>query len=845
MKGRFAWCGALLVAAICPVVLLSAIHGGTGGSTSAAADACEPPGPDQAKIEAFVDAGCYGGWAHDPEIRKSGPIIDGVDYFTHGRVRVYYSPEVLHWLLAGRPAGGIPEGAMIVKENYPPLPEHGDTLTSWTTMVRAPIGSWDGWFWSAYAPGPTPHRLGEFGYSACIACHASADQPDLTFAALRNIFGQPETYDTPDPTWRILTESHAALGMPKDPGPLPQPLQTADAGFLSLFSQLPAVSESQVVRLPDNTLDHVVSSASGPPRFLTSDQCIGCHNASAILDNVTPHMLVVDRQGTRVNLSPYGEWSASLMGLAGRDPVFHAQLESETTLRPPIAGFLEDTCYRCHGVMGQRQIHLDSRDPFTHAMVYAVAGDRHAPYGALARDGVSCSACHGIASQGLGTPASFTGLFNVGPSDEIYGPYADPKTYPMRQALGITPAGADHISSSALCGSCHTVILPQVPRSYASADPALDPAMTYEHEQTTYLEWRNSAFQNEAEPVNVATAQTCQQCHMPQSFEGRKLRFRIANVEDNQYPPVDNRAPDEEITLPEREPFSRHTLVGINLFVMQMFQQFTSFLGIQAYDKLAPKDTAQNLKTAEGSSLELAREETARLDIVSTRWSDEHLEALVRVTNLVGHKFPSGVGFRRAFLEFSVVDANQRVLWASGRTSPYGVIIDAEGRPLETEFRKTIWQPHHEVIERQDAVQIYEERHLDDRRELTTSFVGLFTNVKDNRLLPSGWRNDAPDTGFMQPVGVEGDPRYHDGSGSDEVLYRVPLAAIQGAAAVQVRIFYQAIPPYYLRDRFETASGPETQRLHYLASRLNVGGSPIDGWRLEVASASAELNPVP
>jgi hypothetical protein len=34
---------------------------------------------------------------------------------------------------------------------------------------------------------------------------------------------------------------------------------------------------------------------------------------------------------------------------------------------------------------------------------------------------------------------------------------------------------------------------------------------------------------------------------------------------------VDNRAPDEEITLKVREPFSRHTLAGINLFVIKMF----------------------------------------------------------------------------------------------------------------------------------------------------------------------------------------------------------------------------------------------------------------------------------
>jgi hypothetical protein len=53
------------------------------------------------------------------------------------------------------------------------------------------------------------------------------------------------------------------------------------------------------------------------------------------VSNITgPNMVFTDTTGQVRNLSPYGEWSASLMGLAGRDPVFQAQLESEKALRP-------------------------------------------------------------------------------------------------------------------------------------------------------------------------------------------------------------------------------------------------------------------------------------------------------------------------------------------------------------------------------------------------------------------------------------------------------------------------------------------------------------------------------
>src|SRR5690606_12608768 len=80
-----------------------------------------------------------------------------------------------------------------------------------------------------------------------------------------------------------------------------------------------------------------------------------------------------------------------------------------------------------------------------------------------------------------------------------------------------------------------------------------------------------------------------------------------------------------------------------------------------------------------------------------------------------------------------------------------------------------------------------------------------------------------PATGLPERPGAgdpRGDDRYTDGSGSDEVTYRVPLSAIPGATTVAVRLNYQNIPPYYLRDRFAYGRGPEVQRLYYLVGHL-------------------------
>ena len=149
-----------------------------------------------------------------------------------------------------------------------------------------------------------------------------------------------------------------------------------------------------------------------------------------------------------------------MMGLSGRDPIFHAQLESEKTLYPSQAEFLDNTCYRCHGVMGQRQLELDQNQPFKHSMVYALPDQPNGKYGALARDGVSCAACHRAAKEGLGKPESFTGKFKLDAADVVNGPYEEVATLPMKNALNITPRYGEHIKSSALCGSCHTVVLP-------------------------------------------------------------------------------------------------------------------------------------------------------------------------------------------------------------------------------------------------------------------------------------------------------------------------------------------------------------------------------------------------
>ena len=76
-------------------------------------------------------------------------------------------------------------------------------------------------------------------------------------------------------------------------------------------------------------------------------------------------------------------------------------------------------------------------------------------------------------------------------------------------------------------------------------------------------------------------------------------------------------------------------------------------------------------------------------------------------------------------------------------------------------------------------MQIYEELMADTEGRITTSFVGLDHPVKNNRLLPKGWRLDGPIANVTGPHGeAEKDPEYINKSGSsgaDTITYRIAL----------------------------------------------------------------------
>jgi hypothetical protein len=654
--------------------------------------------------------------------------------------------------------------------------------------------------------------------------------------------------------------------------------------------------------------------AAGPGRastFMTSDQCIGCHDAHGT--GVQFDMTEPGSQDKLWNVSPYATWRSSSVGLSGRDPVFYAQLASEAGhFHSALAATIEDACIGCHGVGGQRQFTIDrfaatgSCEKFPRFGIEAVptaTGDPASDlssYGALARDGNTCAACHHMvlgkadiakhvaepqnrcvgARQALLNPdlagfaKTFSGSFVLGAADVLFGPFSAPKPKSMKNALGITPVLGEHVRSSELCASCHVVHLPVLHR---------DRVVGHVFEQTTYAEWAFSDYRTGTTPDGDlpsgrgALARSCQDCHMPSHDDaGKPYRSKIAAIQEySNFPQAENTLPPSDIDLPKREGYAKHTLVGLNLFLNQMAQQFPDVLGIRTISPMLTDKGFDPLRHTEKEILHLARHATASISVGDIAIDAGALNATVRVDNKAGHKFPSGVGFRRAFIEFTVFDGWGRVLWSSGRTNGAGVVVDGQGDPLAGELwwnadcsariapQARTHQPHYQVIGRQDQVQIYEELTAAPADvaapacgpasapggALTTSFLSQCTKVKDNRILPHGFLPAAQRTAIAAtlgaggdlaeepgPSGVGDDPDYLAG-GADTLVYRIPLADIAGAPdTVRATLYYQATPPYFLQDRFCTSKSVDTARLFFLAGNLDLKRTPAHDWKLEVVT---------
>jgi hypothetical protein len=467
------------------------------------------------------------------------------------------------------------------------------------------------------------------------------------------------------------------------------------------------------------------------PEFHTSDRCMACHNGLT-----TP-------SGKDISIG--FDWRSSIMGNSARDPYWQASVRREDIEHPESKAEIEDGCADCHMPISRYEAKLQGKlgGVFEH-----LPFDSDPKKNAAAEDGVSCSVCHQISKEKLGTRESYNGGFVVenppAKNDHPeFGPYVIDRghTHIMQSSTGgFRPTEAEHIHDAALCATCHTL--------YTKSLGPGGKDLGFFPEQMVYFEWLHSDY---------PARQTCQSCHMPEVHE----QVAISSV----------------LGVP-RPGFRKHTFVGANFLILNLLNQHRDDLSVTA---MPVELTAQAERT-----VDFLQSQAARVTIRNLDTSNGRLNAEVFVENLTGHKLPTAFPSRRAWLHFQVLDRNGRTVFESGKLNPDGSI---EGNDNDADPMR--FEPHYREITSSNEVQIYEPILGDQSGRVTTGLADGVGYLKDNRLLPSGFEKRTADKDIAVVGGAADDPNFI--AGADLLRYSVSLNGMQGPFQAKVELWYQPI----------------------------------------------------
>ena len=188
----------------------------------------------------------------------------------------------------------------------------------------------------------------------------------------------------------------------------------------------------------------------------------------------------------------------------------------------------------------------------------------------------------------------------------------------------------------------------------------------------------------------------------------------------------------------------------------------------------------------------------------------------------MGHKLPTGFPSRRVWLVVKVTDTANETLFHSGRYNPQGRIVNAQGEALPFEWAYGPIEPHHQLITNEDHVQIYEAAMGDNEGQFTHAITKAKGWIKDNRLLPLGYRHDHPDAKYTLPVALSEDSDFI--GGQDKVRYEISLPEGKTASKLQVKLVYQTLGARFMRTLFQIDT-PEVAAFRTMYERTDV--SPV------------------
>ncbi|MBL8722376.1 MAG: hypothetical protein JNL79_40720 [Myxococcales bacterium] len=448
---------------------------------------------------------------------------------------------------------------------------------------------------------------------------------------------------------------------------------------------------------------------------------------------------VLCHESTELPSGPFAGWRGSLMGIAGRDPLFLAQLATANQDAPGVGYY----CLRCH---------VPVSVPSGHA-----SNPKGTSLDAQDVEGVTCAFCHAmvdprskvdadVAVLGkLGSvPTTFgNAQFVLDPSKVWRGPYDIPDASPPVRK-------SDFVKTSEMCGTCHDVGNPATIRnadgSYAYGPvgvPATNPDPTSQFPlERTFTEWRLSAFARGGVELGgrfggagVTRVSTCQDCHMPRAA-GKGATFG-----------------------PERPDLATHEFAGASAWVLR----------ISAKEFSGEIDPAPLLAGAARAEALLAKAATLEVSRVGGKLR-------VKVVNESGHKLPTGhIEGRRAWLGVRWKDAAGTVVKESGRYDPVTAELD--------ESTTMVFEMHVGLSPVAAGVTGYP-------AGVTTHMSLADVVVKDTRIPPRGYD---PKAFAAAGAAALGHP-YADGEHWATIDFDVP----SGAARAEVTLWYQTVTKHYV-----------------------------------------------
>jgi hypothetical protein len=411
-----------------------------------------------------------------------------------------------------------------------------------------------------------------------------------------------------------------------------------------------------------------------------------------------------------------------MMAQAARDPLFLAALTVAEQDAPGVGTF----CIRCHSPQGF------VKGNATPGLGTALDDDD--------KQGVACDACHRSVDPSKTDPVRDAHGPYAGNGQLFWeegavkrGPYADADS-PAHTTL------QDAFTSSAnLCGQCHELSNPAVTMLDGNGQ---DTGLPFPLD-TTFTEWASSVYGK-----GGAGSRTCVECHMAPSKGSLTVStFPSAATREN----------------PRTHLFAAANVWGID--------------AVQAAEPSLATSRRLEFKAARAAALATLGQ-AVKVEIThapDTLTPGAPVALTVRVTNLTGHKFPTGYADgRRAFLRLELVDA------ASGNAlSTIGAYDDAT-----------------QTLVQDPQLHIYEavhEEHTTGNPPLEWHIARSNTIAHDTRIPPKGFTS-GPTTPI---VGAD----YGDGQGGirdyDEATFSIPWPAGHspaGGSTITVRatVLYQS-----------------------------------------------------